>query len=123
MAAATEQTFGLGCAPETDDAHAPSGRSRNDGNDPSRARPGPRPDRLVRWKPTRDHLGDSAAAGHATDGRTRRGGRLSGRDRTADAVRGRDAASAPGADVPAPFAALDDHGPRRGAARRLTCLF
>ena len=46
--------------------------------------------------------------------RPRRGRRLSGHHRPAHALRGRDAAGPPLADLSPPVAALDRHGARRG---------
>ena len=74
---------------------------------------GPGPDRLVQRSSARDHLGRRATPDHPPRGRPRGGRRLPGHHRPADAVRGRDAAGAPVADLPAPLAPLDGHGPRR----------
>src|SRR4030095_1375399 len=99
---ATEQTFCLGCAPATDDAHAPAGKEPEHGDDPSRARRGPRADGVVRWKPTRDHLGVGATPGDAARGGSRGGRGLSPRHRPTEAVRRRGAAGAGWAPAPAP---------------------
>src|SRR6185503_12896560 len=117
--ARTEQTFQSPSAPTTDTRPSDSAaKEPGNGDDPSRTRGGPRPDRVVRRKSTRDHLGRGASPRHAPRVRARGGGRLSRHHRTPDVVRGRDATGAPRADVPASLATLDDHGTRRGAPRR-----